>query len=95
MQSDALSQPYAVLIDVILPNLKAIQANQVEQRLQSENLFNNLQEFRAEMRLRFSELRAEVALCRQEVEDAMVTLRDSNPADDGETTYRLRKSQIH
>jgi hypothetical protein len=95
MPSDLLPPPYALLIDVILPNLKAIQANQAEQRLQSEELFNSLQDFRAEMRLRFSELRAELALCRQEVEDVMVTLRDNDSIDDSETRYILGKSQIH
>lgn len=93
---DLFSQLHGLLADVIFPNLQSIQASQAEQRIQTEELDRNLQEFRSEMLLRFAELRAEIALCRQEVEDAMVTLRDAeSSACDSIENAPPRKTRIH
>jgi len=93
--SEILSKVYDLLADVILPNLKGIQAGQAEQRLQTERLQHSLNEFRAEMQIRLGEIRAEIAACRQEVEDAMVTLREGDTAEGAETEFPGKKRMIH
>jgi hypothetical protein len=90
-----LSQLYHVLVDVILPNLKEIHANQVEQRKQTEELNRGLEEFRGEMQVRFAELRAELAACRTQMEDAIVTLSESEAANADDTFPRDKKNLIH
>jgi hypothetical protein len=97
--SDMVSQLYRLLVDSILPNLKTIQDSQAEQRLQTERLNRNLDEFRGEMRIRFAEIRSELAACRIQVEDAMVTICDSeavnaNDSDAG-SGYKDKKTLIH
>jgi len=77
---DVVMKLYAVLIDVILPNLNRIQASQMEQSTHTERVNQNLEEFRAEMQLRFTELRAELAATHAQVEVAMVKLRESEAA---------------
>ena len=91
--SDLLSQLYSVLVDVVMPNLKGIQASQIEQRMQTDRLNQNLDEFRAEMQLRFFELRTEIAACRQELEDAMVTIREVEAAN--AESSPIKKTLIH
>jgi predicted phage gp36 major capsid-like protein len=93
--SDMLSQLYKLLVDVVLPNLKGIQASHAEQRLQTEQLNRNLDEFRAEMRVRFTEIRAELAVCRVQVEDAMVTLRETETAEADDSASQGKKTLIH
>ena len=90
-----LTQLHALLVDVILPHLKGIQASQAEQRVQTGRLNQNLEEFRSEMHLRFAEIRAELAACRQEVEDTMVTLRETDLPDDSESIVTGKKRLIH
>jgi predicted phage gp36 major capsid-like protein len=90
-----LSQLHTLLLDVILPHLKGIQASQAEQRVQTDLFNRNLEEFRAEMQLRFAKIRAEIAACRQEVEDTMVTLREADRGDDTESTIASKKRLIH
>ena len=79
--SEMLSKIYALLLDVILPNLQAVHASQAEQTVQAERLNRNLEEFRTEMQIRMAEIRAEIALCRQELEDARVILEQTEEAD--------------
>jgi hypothetical protein len=85
----------ALLVDVILPHLKAIQVSQAEQKAQWEHLIRNLEEFRAEMQIHLAEIRAECALCRQELEDAMVTLCDTNAEEETDAGSRKKKRIIH
>jgi hypothetical protein len=47
------------------------------------------------MQLRFAEIRAELAACRQEVEDTMVTLRETDLPDDSESIVTGKKRLIH
>ncbi len=93
--SDVFSQFYQLLVDVILPNLKGIQASQAEQRLQTDRLNRNIEEFRAEMQVRFAEMRADIAACRAQVEDAMVTIRESEAANAGYPASRGKKTLVH
>ena len=93
--SQTLSQLYTLLADVVLPNLRAIQASQIEQRMETDRLNRNIEEFRAEMQLRFVELRAEITACRTEVEDAMVTLRDTEVVEAISAINRGKKTMIN
>ena len=93
--SDPQSQLQTLLTEVILPNLKGIHASQVEQRFQSDCLTQDLENFRAEMQTRFAELRAELAACRQELEDAMVTLRESEATNPAAPVPTGKKTLIH
>ncbi|MFC5865242.1 hypothetical protein ACFPT7_23255 [Acidicapsa dinghuensis] len=89
---DLLSQIQKVLTGVILPHLKGIQVSQTEQRLETERLNRNFEEFRVEMQTRFAELRSELVACRQELEDAMVTIReiDGTEFPDHEPSHKKR-----
>ena len=82
---ELLAKIHALLLDVILPNLKLTQAYQAEQKTQGEFLNDNLEAFRVEMQIHLAEIRAEIALCRQEMEDTMVTLRERDAAEDSKT----------
>ena len=92
---DTLSQLEVLLTDVILPNLKGISACQVEQRMEGDRLALMLEDFRSEMQINLAQLRAEIAACRQEVEDAIILLRESEGANDLELTAKVRKTIIH
>ncbi len=78
--ADVVMKLYAVLIDVILPNLNRIQANQAEQKTQTGRMNENIGEIRAEMQLRFAELRAELATTQIQLEAALMQLRESEDA---------------
>ena len=93
--SDMLSQIFKLLVDVVVPNLKGIQASQAEQRLQTEQLSRNLEDFRAEMRVKFTEIRAEIAASRLQVEDAMVTLREAETSSANDPAPHGKKTLIH
>jgi hypothetical protein len=93
--SEMLSKIYALLLDVILPHLKDIQASQAEHTTQAERLNRNLEEFRVEMTIRMAEIRAEIALCRQELEDTMVTLRESETAGDSDAPPAKKKRIVN
>ena len=86
---------YALLLDVILPHLKNIQAGHAEHTTQAERLNRNLEEFRTEMYIRMAEIRAEIALCRQELEDTMVTLRESESAEDSDPPVTKKKRIVN
>jgi hypothetical protein len=93
--SEMLLKIDALLLDVILPNLKAVQTSQAEQTTQAERLNRNLEEFRAEIQIRMAEIRAEIALCRQELEDTMVTLRESEAAEDSDPPVTKKKRIVN
>jgi len=93
--SDMLSQIFRLLEDVILPNLEAIQVSQAQQRLQNEQLNRTVEEFRAEMRLRLTEIRSELTACRVQVEDAMVTLREAETVEVDDSASTDKKTLIH
>jgi hypothetical protein len=93
--SEMPSKMYALLLDVLLPYLKSLQASQAEQRMQTEQLNRSVGEFRAEMQIRMSEIRAEIALCRQELEDTMVTLRESEAAGEPDALPAKKKRIVN
>lgn len=93
--SDLYTQLRTLLTDVILPNLKSIHANQVEQQFQTDCLNKNLEEFQTEMQFRFAELRTELASCRLQLEDAMVTLREREAESADDSAATSKKPLIH
>jgi hypothetical protein len=90
-----LSQIFALLSDVILPQLKSIHASQAEQRLETGRLNRNIEEFRLEMQVRFAALHAEITACRQEIEDTMVTIRERDSDEVAVARSGSRKRTIH
>ena len=93
--SEILAQLHALLAEDILPRLQAIQANQEEQKAQASRLHASMEEFRTEIMLRFVELHAELAACRAQVEDAMVTLRESEGGNDVDAPSRFKKPLLN
>jgi hypothetical protein len=93
--SAMLSQIIALLTDVIAPQLQSIHASQAEQRLETERLNRNVEEFRLEMQMRFAAMHAEIAACRQELEDTMVIVRERDAIDDDFDNGKVRKRTIH
>jgi hypothetical protein len=92
---DVVMKLYAVLIDVILPNLNRIQASQVEQRTHTDRVNQNIEEFRAEMQTRFTELRAELAATHAQIEVAMTKLRESEAARTAVALAISKNSIVH
>jgi hypothetical protein len=93
--SELLSRIFTILTDVIVPQLQSIHASQTEQRVETDRLNRNLEEFRLEMQMRFAAIHADIAACRQELEDTLVTLREKDAADDANIRDRTRKRTIH
>ena len=75
--NEILTHLYKLLLDVILPTLKEIQATQKELSQQSEWLSQGIDEFRTEMKSQFGELHSELAVCRSQIEETMGTLRET------------------
>ena len=93
--SDMLAQIFRLLEDVIVPNLETIQTSQAQQRLQIEQLNRTVEEFRAELRLRFTEIHAELAACRIQVEDAVATIREAESVAVDDSASTGKKTLIH
>jgi hypothetical protein len=93
--SEMLSEIYTLLLDHILPQLKNIEASQVEQREHHDAVHRNMRELHAEIKIRFAELRAEIAACRQELEDTMVTIRERDALEEHESSDRRKRRLIH
>jgi hypothetical protein len=92
---ETLIKLHTLLTEVILPRLQQIQASQEEQKAQTTRLHDNMEEFRTEMLLRFMELHAEVAACRTQIEDAMVTLRESESGSNAEEGSPVKKPLLN
>jgi hypothetical protein len=93
--SEMLTEIYALLLDRILPQLKNIEASQVEQREHYDTIHRNMRDLHAEIQIRFAELRAELAACRQELEDTMVTIRERDSIEERDTSDRRKRRTIH
>jgi hypothetical protein len=93
--SEMLAKVHALLTEVILPRLQEIQASQEEQKVQTSRPHASVEEFRMEMLLRFVELHAEIAACRSQIEDAMVTLRESESGTEVEITDPVKKPLLN
>jgi hypothetical protein len=93
--SETLEKLYTLIAEVILPTLQGIQASQEEQQFQTRRLSANLEEFRTEMHIRFAELHAELAACRTQIEDTLVTLRENESASDSEAVFPSKKQLLN
>jgi hypothetical protein len=93
--TEMLSEIYELLLDRILPQLKNIEASQAEQRAHYETIHRNMRDLHAEIQIRFAELRAEVAACRQELEDTMVTIRERDSIEEKTSSDRRKRRLIH
>ncbi|WP_263359465.1 hypothetical protein [Acidicapsa ligni] len=93
--SDMCTQLYRLIVDVVLPNLKEIEASLLRQQAQTEQLQESLDQLGLETRMRFAEMRADLTSCRIEVEDALVVLREREAVDPDETQTIAKKSLIH
>jgi len=63
--------------------------------MEGDRLACMIEDFRSEMQISFAHLRAEIAACRQEIEDAIILLRESEGANSLELTAKVRKTIIH
>lgn len=90
---------YELLLERILPDLNRISLSDADhhsdQTIRSQELSRNFEEFRATMQVLMGEIRAEIALCRQQVEDAMVTLRESFAEEETETPQKKKRKIVH
>jgi hypothetical protein len=93
--SALLSQILTLMTDVIVPQLQSIHASQAEQRVETDRLNRNIEEFRLEMQMRFASMHAEIAACRQELEDTMVIVRERESIDEDFERGTARKRIIH
>ena len=64
---DLLAPLTRLLSDVILPNLKAVQARQAEQIAANASLENSIEELRVHLASQFALLAAQLTACRAEV----------------------------
>jgi hypothetical protein len=80
---------------VILPNLTRIQASQTEQKTHTDRVNQAIEEFRAEMQMRFTELRAELAATHAQVEVAIAKLRESEAAQTKAALAISKNSIVH
>ena len=93
--SALLSQILTLMTDVIVPQLQSIHASQAEQRVETDRLNRNIEEFRLEMQMRFASMHAEIAACRQELEDTMVIVRERESIDEDFERGTVRKRIVH
>jgi hypothetical protein len=64
-----------ILTDVILPNLKAVQASQAEQIAANDRLENAIEELRLHLASQFAHLSAQLTACRAELAAAQATFK--------------------
>jgi hypothetical protein len=93
--SEILTEIYTLLLDQVLPQLKSIEAAQADQRGHYDTIHRNMLNLHAEIQIRFAELRAEIAACRQELEDTMVTIRERESGEQHESSDRRKRRLIH
>jgi hypothetical protein len=64
-----------LLADVILPNLKAVQASQIEQIAANDRLENDIEELRIHLESHFAHLSAQLTACRAELAATQAALK--------------------
>jgi phage terminase Nu1 subunit (DNA packaging protein) len=64
-----------LLSDVILPNLKSVQASQAEQIAANDRLENSIEELRVHLESQFAHLSAQLTACRAELAAAQAAFQ--------------------
>jgi len=76
-----MDEPFAslarLLSDVILPNLKSVQASQAEQIAANDRLENAIEELRLHLESNFAHLSAQLTACRAELAATRALLKAS------------------
>ena len=72
---EIMGQFSRLLSDVILPNLKAVQASQNEQIAANDRLENDIQELRTHLESQFAHLSAQLTACRAELAATQALLK--------------------
>jgi len=76
-----MDEPFAslarLLSDVILPNLKSVQASQAEQIAANDRLENAIEELRLHLESNFAHLSAQLTACRAELAATQALLKAS------------------
>jgi hypothetical protein len=74
-----MNEPFAslthLLVDVIAPNLKAVQTSQAEQIAANDRLEQSIDELRLHLESQFANLAAQLTACRAELAATQATLK--------------------
>jgi hypothetical protein len=73
--NEALASLARMLSDVILPNLKAVQSSQTEQRAASDRVEQAIEELRLHLDAQFAHLSAQLTACRAELAATQAALK--------------------
>jgi len=73
--SEILDPLTRLLSDVILPNLKSVQASQAEQIAANDRLENAIDELRLHLESQFAHLSAQLTACRAELAASQATFK--------------------
>jgi PBP1b-binding outer membrane lipoprotein LpoB len=68
-----------ILTDVVIPNLKTVQASQVEQIAANDRLENDIEELRLHLESQFAHLSAQLTACRAELAVAQAAFKAAHP----------------
>ena len=71
--SEPLDSFLCLITDVVLPNLKIVQASQIEQIAANDRLENDIEELRLHLESQFAHLSAQLTACRAELAAAQAT----------------------
>jgi hypothetical protein len=72
---DALASLSLLLSDVILPNLKAVQANQAEQIAANDRLEQTIEDLRTHLEVQFALLSAQLTACQTDLAATQAALK--------------------
>jgi hypothetical protein len=90
---EIMGQFSRLLSDVILPNLKAVQASQNEQIAANDRLENDIDELRIHLESQFAHLSAQLTACRAELATTQALLKAMHVQNG--TTKPERATLIH
>ena len=80
---DSLAPFTQILTEVILPNLKAVQASQVEQIQANGRLESAIEELHLQLKSQLAELSAQLTSCRAELAATQAVLKAGKSANGG------------
>ena len=93
---DKTPDPIAqLLIDVILPNLKATQKSQAEQIAANNRLESAIEELRLHLESQFAHLTAQLMACRAELAATQAILKSSSAQQEDDTLSPYRVTRLN